>query len=258
LLENSIKGHVLINGASSGIGKALALNLSKNKIKIIAVSRSKDKLEELKKIDKEIKIFSADLSQETERINLYKWIKAKNFQIFSIVNSVGTVLPIKTASELLIKEWKKSLATNFEAPLFTTLLISSLMDFGRILFIGSSSSSKARKGWTPYCCSKSALKMAVDCLKIEWQEKKILLTTAKPGAVLTKIMKDGINADGNIFPDKTSFIEAINKGTYYEPEEVAKFLSWLLIECPDQEFLKLDWDISDNHHHKFWKNKDIN
>tara|TARA_B100000902_G_scaffold308757_1_gene298017 strand:+ start:31 stop:792 length:762 start_codon:yes stop_codon:yes gene_type:complete len=252
LFDNS-KGYILINGASSGIGKALTLNLLKRKIKVIAVSRAINKLAKLKKTYKYIETFSADLSEETDRIKLYEWVKVSNLKILSVVNSIGSVVPIKRISDLSTYEWKKSLATNFEAPLLTSLLISKLMDNGRVLFIGSSSSSKARKGWSPYCCSKSALKMAVDCLKVEWKERPFHVTSAKPGAVLTKIMKDGISANESIFPDKNIFIEAINKDTYFKPSEVAKFLSWLLIECPDDEFSKCDWDISDNFHHRFWK-----
>lgn len=245
-------GYVLINGASSGIGKALALELYKKKIKVIAVSRSINKLKLIEK-DKYIRIFCADLSKETDRIRLFEWIKEKDLTITSIVNSVGSVVPIKTITNLSTVEWRNSIATNFEAPLFTTLLISKLMNSGKVLFIGSSSSSKARKGWSPYCCSKSALKMAVDCLRVEWEEKQIFVTSAKPGSVLTKIMKDGMGADENIFPDKKLFVEAIKNRTYYNVQEVAKFICWLLVECPVDEFTKLDWDISDINHHKYWK-----
>ena len=96
-------GYVLINGASSGIGKALALELYKKKIKVIAVSRSINKLKLIEK-DNYIKIFFADLSKEKDRIRLFEWIKEKDLTISSIVNSVGSVVPIKTITNLTISK----------------------------------------------------------------------------------------------------------------------------------------------------------
>ena len=90
MFDNS-KGYVLINGASSGIGKALTLNLLKRKIKVIAVSRAINKLAKLKKTYKYIETFSADLSEETDRIKLYEWVKVSNLKILSVVNSIGSV-----------------------------------------------------------------------------------------------------------------------------------------------------------------------
>ena len=196
---------IIVNGASSGIGKALSIELARRNFIVIAVARSKDKLLLLKNNNKKIQVFPADLSIDLERKKLYRWILKNDLNIISIVNSIGSVTPIKSALNLKISEWKNLHSINFEAPLFTSILLSNLMKKGRILFVGSSSSSKPRMGWTPYCTSKSALKMATECLKLEWGKSLIKVSSAKPGAVYTKIMKQGMFADENIFPDKKIF-----------------------------------------------------
>lgn len=78
----------LITGASSGIGREMAIYLSELGYDLVVVARNKDKLEELKKIVKtNIKIMEYDLSDIDNCYKLYDKIKDNNIDI--VINNAG-------------------------------------------------------------------------------------------------------------------------------------------------------------------------
>ena len=94
--------------------------------------------------------------------------------------------------------------------------------------------------------------MAYLCLKQEWADRPVLISSAKPGPVETDIMEQGITADIDVFPDRVLFEDLRNKGLAATPDTVASFLRWLLLECRADDFAKYDWEISDTRHHQYW------
>ena len=78
----------LITGASSGIGREMAIYLSELGYDIIVVARSKEKLEDLKNIVKtKVLIYEYDLSKNVNCYKLYNDIKDKNVDI--VINNAG-------------------------------------------------------------------------------------------------------------------------------------------------------------------------
>jgi len=76
----------LVTGASSGIGKEMAVYLSEMGIDLVLVARRKDRLEDLKSILKtNVEIISMDISSAEDCINLYK--QAKDVDI--LINNAG-------------------------------------------------------------------------------------------------------------------------------------------------------------------------
>lgn len=78
----------LITGASSGIGREMAIYLSELGYDLVVVARNKDKLEELKKsVKTNIKIMEYDLSDIDNCYKLYDKIKDNNIDI--VINNAG-------------------------------------------------------------------------------------------------------------------------------------------------------------------------
>lgn len=78
----------LITGASSGIGKDIALNLSDRGYDLILVSKSNKNIEELtKKLKTKYTVISTDLSNREEVIKLYNDIKDQDIDI--LINNAG-------------------------------------------------------------------------------------------------------------------------------------------------------------------------
>ena len=78
----------LITGASSGIGREMAIYLSELGYDVIVVARSKGKLEDLKKLVKtKVLVYEYDLSKNVNCYKLYNGIKDKNVDI--VINNAG-------------------------------------------------------------------------------------------------------------------------------------------------------------------------
>jgi len=78
----------LITGASSGIGRDIARELSSMGYDLFVVARRKDRLLELKdELDSNVEIFKLDLTDEKSVLKLYKKIKKNNIDI--VVNNAG-------------------------------------------------------------------------------------------------------------------------------------------------------------------------
>lgn len=88
----------LITGASSGIGREMAIYLSELGYDLILVARRKEKLEELRKnIKTKVTIYDYDLLKEENVYKLYENVKEK--QIDFLINNAGLAY-----SETLMKQ----------------------------------------------------------------------------------------------------------------------------------------------------------
>ena len=80
---------ILITGASSGIGKAFAIELNELGAKLILTARSKDKLENLAEKMNNAIVISGDLSKRDFPNELYNEIKNKNIKVDIVINNAG-------------------------------------------------------------------------------------------------------------------------------------------------------------------------
>ena len=186
----------VITGASSGIGRALALALAGTGVQVMGVARRRDKLAELENETRNIVGVAADLSVLEGREVLRQTLERERARVRYLVHAIGTVDPVSPLAQISVQAWREAQAVNVEAPLFTTIaLLPLFFDQTRILFVGSASSDRPRKGWGAYCCGKSALLMAYRCLREEWEGERIAICSAKPGPVNTAIFEKGSQAD---------------------------------------------------------------
>ena len=78
---------ILITGASSGMGKDMALYLLENNHEVYVVSRNKQTLKDIYKDYKNVKIYEYDLTKEDNCFNLYNELKKENIDI--LINNAG-------------------------------------------------------------------------------------------------------------------------------------------------------------------------
>ena len=78
----------LVTGASGGIGRDMARMLSAMGYDLIAVARSRDKLEALKQeLNTEVQVLPLDLSRERACFDLYNQVKDQNIDV--LINNAG-------------------------------------------------------------------------------------------------------------------------------------------------------------------------
>jgi NAD(P)-dependent dehydrogenase (short-subunit alcohol dehydrogenase family) len=189
--------HILITGASSGIGKGAALVLAKNGARITAIARRENELikliEELNLISKlQHRYIVLDLTNEEEVINAIKLIDP----IDGLVHSAGIVfpLPVKFIKK---KHLEKVWAINSIAPIILTaeLLSNNLINQqSSIVFISSISTQHPYFGGALYVSSKASIEAYSRTLALELSPKLIRSNVISPALVKTKIFEQTIES----------------------------------------------------------------
>jgi NAD(P)-dependent dehydrogenase (short-subunit alcohol dehydrogenase family) len=218
---------ILITGASSGIGKKIAVNLVNQGAFVYVVGRNSEKLQALKENlgDSNCQVISVDLTNKDAVMEIVNEVDS----IDGLVHSAGLIemSPYKFINEESIS---KTFSINFEAPLkLTTSLLKKkkINKSGSIVFISSiNGSCIGSKGWTLYSSSKGAISGLVKSLSIDLAKNKIRVNEIAPGMITT----EGINSVKK-YISRESIDEDIKKyplGCYGEPEDVANGCVYLL------------------------------
>ena len=187
--------YLLITGASSGIGKELAVNFSKTH-NLILCGRNKDRLEQVKALCSEEhtqKIWAFDLDKiDCVEQSLKEFMKQHNLQIEFFVHCAGVMkqLPCKMFSpEYFINAYN----VNVIAAAMVMKVLGSKRINGTMLrsavFISSNISNYGAKTFSVYASSKAALDGLMRGLAMELAPK-VRVNSVLPGAIKTNMTAD--------------------------------------------------------------------
>lgn len=179
-----MKRNVLITGASSGIGKAIAYAFAENGDNLVITGRRFDKLEEIKHdIEKQfhvqVSIYSFDITNmEQTIINCQKIIEEVG-QIHILVNNAGLALGLDKFQDYDLTDMMTMIDTNIKGLLTVTRQLLPQMvenNEGHIINIGSTAGIYAYAGAAVYAATKSAVKVLSDGIRIDTIDKNIKVT----------------------------------------------------------------------------------
>lgn len=182
----------LITGASSGIGKSIAINLSKRGYDLILVARRKEKLEDLKKkLNTTVEIISLDISNTNNCIDLYN--KVKNNDIDILINNAGFGIFGEFRKTSLDKELEL-IDTNIKAVhILTKLFLNDFIqkDKGYILNVASSAAFMSGPLMSSYYASKGYVLKLTEAISEELKINKsnVYIGCLCPGPVDTEFNK---------------------------------------------------------------------
>lgn len=225
---------VLITGATSGLGKALAFKFAASKYRVYAIARSKAKAESVKrqvaeKTNESIEILLTDLSSQREVRRLVKKLKKDKVKFNALVNCAGTYKNKLTLTEDGIES---TFAVNHLAPfLLTNLLLENklIKPLGRILTISSIAHAlvtlnfkdlslpKHFNGWRAYCQSKLANILFSNELAKRLETSSITSNAVHPGTISSQLL--------NTIPKRFSTFTRLVAIT---PQESAKAVFYLI------------------------------
>lgn len=185
----------LVTGASKGIGRSVAIKLSKLGLKIFATARNISELENLKKeIEKQsgiCTIYPAELTNENELDNLLKVILSEKEKIGLLVHCAGYTR-VCAVEKMPFSEWKKTIDINLTSPFqLTQKCLPKLATNAHIFFINSVAGNDTFSEWSAYCASKWGLRAFADTLRKELAPRGIKVTSIYPSSVDTP-MQDKI------------------------------------------------------------------
>lgn len=183
---------VIVSGASSGIGKELAIAFSKKGFDVLAIARSQEKLQNLKSDYNKIQVLSCDLSKDDSRDSfeaaLSTWEK-----IDIVINNAG---------QLLNKPFLESTTNDF-LDMFNVNVLSAVRliqwSFSRlekadsahivnISSMGGFQGSSKFPGLSAYSSAKGALTILTECIAAETAESDIRVNALALGAVDTLML----------------------------------------------------------------------
>lgn len=240
--------HMLITGAGTGIGRALAHHAADQGMQVLGVGRRIAKLEEMQAYaPTNIQVLAADITLAEDRQRIADMLKEKTLKY--LVHNAAILEPVAAFENIQTEAWQRHMEINVNAPLYLTQkLLPYFSNGARILSISSGAAHKAYPGWTTYCTSKAALLMLTSCMDKELKAHGIRAGSAAPGVVDTPMQDQVRLSDPDAFPDLQRFLDLKTHNKLTAPEETAAYLWWLLSEVPAETFATTAWDIR-----KHWK-----
>jgi short-subunit dehydrogenase len=182
--------HVAITGASSGIGRALAVEYGRAGAKLTLVARRRELLEEVaREIGREVHIVAQDLS-DPERAA--EWLLAAedvNGPVDVLVNNAG-VMSIGATAELDARTGQRMLDVCLSAPLrLTRAVLPGMLERGggTVVQVASMASFATPPGGTWYGAAKAGLASFSESLRHELKGTGVNVLTVYPGPVATPL-----------------------------------------------------------------------
>lgn len=193
---------VWITGASSGIGKALALALNKKGARVILSARRVDELEKVKSecinSKETVRILPVDLT-ETSRMEEKAAEAVKLYGNLDMLINNGGISQRATAAESSMETIRRLMEVNFFGTVALTKAVLPVFisqKSGHIVVISSVMGKLGTRYRSAYAASKHALHGWFDCLRQEMYDENIDVTLVCPGFVKTNVTLNALTADG--------------------------------------------------------------
>lgn len=172
-----IEKNILITGASSGIGKSLAINLSKFGANVIMLSKNEKALDSVydeikEKYNTEPMIIKCDLTDLNEiKSQEITDIIAENYsRLDAIIHNAAILEKMSNIENYDLVTWEKVLKVNLTSAFILSKYLISLMKSAlvpRIIFTTSSVGRNAKAFWGAYSVSKAGINALSEILSDE-------------------------------------------------------------------------------------------
>ncbi len=218
-----MKQTVLITGASSGIGLALAEVFAENQHNLILVARSEDKLQALsqglsQKHGVQATVFSHDLTDKNAPQALFDQVQQHNLSVDVLVNNAG----YGDYAEFVSSDWEKLqgmillnvLATTHLTRLFLPAMVSR--GAGKLLNVSSTAAFQPGPMMAVYFATKAYVLSFSEAIAAETEDAGITVSTLCPGPTQSSFI-------GKANMDKMALASNGSESKLPTAAEVAKF-----------------------------------
>jgi NADP-dependent 3-hydroxy acid dehydrogenase YdfG len=206
----------IVTGASSGIGYATALALSKAGTKVAVGARRTDKLESLKneitKNGGEVFVQKLDVTRKSDCDSFVDAVVKKWGTVDILVNNAG-LMPLSFFKNLKISEWDQMIDVNIRGVLYCTAAVIPHMlakKSGHIINISSVAGRIVFPAGSVYCATKHAVTALSEGLRQEFSQRaNIRITCVEPGVVATELTNTITDESLKSFVEMSKNIEAL-------------------------------------------------
>ena len=225
--------HVLVTGATRGIGRAIANRFAKEGARVAVAARDATAVDEVV-----AEIEAAGGTALPCQLNVrdhgsvesavYRAIEWAGGKLDVLVNNAG-VFDVCEFSKITRADWARQIETNLTGVFYVTqecLDAVEASDRGTIINIASVAAREAFPGNVHYCASKYGLRGFSDALRVDLADKGVRVSTVYPGATDTTIF-DKVEGDWD-------------RSKMNQPEDVAEVVWKVWAAGPDEDIDNVD------------------
>lgn len=185
--------NIIITGATSGFGKAIAEKFAEKGNQLWLIGRRKDRLEQLqndlnKKADA-VHVTLLDVREKEAVLKFQHEVKQKWTQVDILINNAGLALGTHPIDEGNTEEWDVMIDTNIKGLLYMTRAIAPIMRAqknGQIFNIGSTAGKVTYQNGNVYCATKFAVDALSQSTRIDLLPYNVKVTSINPGMAETE------------------------------------------------------------------------
>lgn len=188
-----MKNTILITGATSGFGRAIAVKFAGNGYNIIITGRRKDRLEklveELTDAGAMVIALNFDVRNRPEVESVIQNLPEEWKNIDILVNNAGLAAGLSHINDGDTDDWDRMIDTNVKGLLYVTRAVAPLMvarNRGHIFNISSIAGKDVYENGNVYCASKSAVDALSKAMRIDLLKHSIRITNIEPGMAETE------------------------------------------------------------------------
>lgn len=222
-------GVAIITGASRGIGRAIAVELSRAGYVVAVAARCIDGLKETaalmtgaRKGPSPHMLCTADVQVERDVEKLFRDVTNRYGRADLLVNNAGYVDPVGVL-ETSLENWATTLATNLTSAFLCTREFARVNKRvgGKIINIASTAGISARPGWGAYAAAKAGLINFSTTMSEELKPYNIKVYCVAPGRTATQLRT-------RLAPDE-------DQSQILQPNAVARLVRFLA--SPEADFI---------------------
>lgn len=242
----------IITGAGRGIGRAMTLGLLRAGIRVLAVDRDREPLDELAELAARqqagsgLAVMQADLTQEPVIADILAATLKQFGRVDILVNNAGIGQGTIRADnwknpirfwEVSPDHWHRFVAVHSNAPFLLARLVAPLLvaqGWGRIVNVTTSLGTMTRGGYAPYGPTKATTEALTSVMAYDLEGTGVTANVLVPGGV----------TNTNIVPQEAGF----DRDKMLQPEIMAPPLQYLVSDAAGlvngRRFLAAHWDTS--------------
>ncbi len=216
--DTSLSGRIaVVTGASSGVGRAIAVALSRQGMQLCLIGRNPIRLAETvataQQFSSKVIAFQIDLTVEADLRPLLQHLEREAGRLDVLIHSAG-VIHLEAMELARIEDLDLQYATNVRAPYVLTQHLLPLLTAarGQIVFINSSVALTANRPEAgQYSATKHALKAIADSFRAEVNPKGMRVLTLYLGRTATPMQEALFRQEGRTY----------HRELLLQPEDVA-------------------------------------
>ncbi|HEY0429960.1 MAG TPA: SDR family NAD(P)-dependent oxidoreductase [Pyrinomonadaceae bacterium] len=221
----------VVTGAASGIGRALAVRLAREKIAGIAISDVNESgLREtaamIEKLGVPVSTHIVDVSNRPEMEKFAGEVLTEHGRVTHLINNAGVAL-VGTVEELSLEDIEWLMGINFWGTIYGVKIFLPILreqKEAHIVNVSSVFGFVAPPGQAAYCASKFAVRGFTESLRHELENSNVLVSCVHPGGVKTNICSDSRVGENSDEAEKKKTVKFFDRASPTTAEEAAEII----------------------------------